>query len=102
MESRKKQEYVRNLLSNAAAAKFVSDDVVMLFLAWLNQYSESHFAVIAEIYKAPGITRAGIWDALGKDDVREDSAEADLFKLLVRDLSGGNSDLQCGHRIGIK
>lgn len=88
-ESRKKQEYVRNLLSNAAAAKFVSDDVVMLFLEWLNQYSEFHFAVIAEIYKAPGITRAGIWDALDKEDVREDSAEADLFKLLVRDLSTG-------------
>jgi hypothetical protein len=88
-ESRKKQEYVRNLLSNAAATKFVSDDVVMLFLEWLNQYSEFHFSVIAEIYKAPGITRAGIWDELGKGDVREDSAEADLFKLLVRDLSTG-------------
>lgn len=88
-ESRKKQEYVRNLLSNAAAAKFVSDDVVMLFLEWLNQYSEFHFAVIAEIYLAPGITRAGIWTELKKQEVREDSAEADLFKLLIHDLSTG-------------
>jgi hypothetical protein len=88
-ESRKKQEYVRNLLSNAAAARFVSDDVVLLFLEWLNQYSEFHFSVVAQIYSAPGITRAGIWEALEKEDVREDSAEADLFKLLVRDLSTG-------------
>lgn len=88
-ESRQKQEYLRNLLSNAAAARFVTDDVVMLFLEWLIQYSDFHFLVIAEIYKEPGITRAGIWYALGRDDVREDSAEADLFKLLVRDLSTG-------------
>jgi hypothetical protein len=88
-ESRKKQEYVRNLLSNAAAAKLVSDDVVKLFLEWLSQYSEFHFEVIAEIYRSPGITRAGIWDALEREDVREDSAESDLFKLLIRDLSTG-------------
>lgn len=88
-ESRKKQEYVRNLLTNAAAAKLVSDDVVMLFLEWLENYSEFHFLVIAEIYKSPGSTRADIWELLEKEPVREDSAEADLFKLLIRDLSTG-------------
>jgi len=88
-ESRKKQEYVRNLLSNAAAARFVSDDVVMLFLEWLDQYSEFHFSVVGEIYRSPGITRAEIWAELRNEEVREDSAEADLFKLLIRDLSTG-------------
>jgi hypothetical protein len=88
-ESRKKQEYVRNLLSHAAAVKFVSDDVVILFLDWLQKYSEFHFAVVGEIYRQRGITRAQIWQRLGKERVREDSAEADLFKLLIRDLSTG-------------
>jgi hypothetical protein len=34
-------------------------------------------------------TRARIWEKVGKEEVREDSAEADLFKLLIRDLSTG-------------
>jgi hypothetical protein len=88
-ESQKKQEYVRNLLSNAAATQLVSDDVISLFLDWLQLYSEFHFAVVGEIYRNPGSTRGDIWDALGKGAVREDSAEADLFRLLIRDLSTG-------------
>lgn len=88
-ESQTKQAYIRNILSNAAAVRIVSDDVISLFIEWLQRYSEFHFAVIGEIYKAPGSTRADIWDDLGKGDVREDSAEADLFKLLIRDLSTG-------------
>ena len=88
-ESRKKQEYVRNLLSNAAATKLVSDDVVILFLQWLEQYSEFHFEVIAEVYRARQISRGAIWSNLKRPPAREDSAEADLFKLLIRDLSTG-------------
>src|SRR5688572_16237869 len=44
-ESRKKQEYIRNVLTNAASARIVSDDVVSLFIEWLQDYSELHFAV---------------------------------------------------------
>jgi len=88
-ESQKKQEYVRNLLSNAAATTIVSDDVIMLFLDWLQRYSEFHFAVVGEIYRNKGTTRGRIWSKLGRRAVREDSADADLFKLLIRDLSTG-------------
>jgi hypothetical protein len=88
-ESAKKQEYIRNILCNAAAATIVSDDVVSLFIEWLQTYSEFHFTVIGEIYRNPGSTRAEIWDNLGRGPVREDSADADLFKLLIRDLSTG-------------
>jgi hypothetical protein len=88
-ESEKKQEYIRNILSNAAATKIVSDDVVSLFIEWLQRYSEFHFAVIGELYRNPGSTRGEIWDNLGRGEVREDSADADLFKLLIRDLSTG-------------
>jgi hypothetical protein len=46
--------------------------------------------VIASIYNDSGVTRARIWEKVGKEEVREDSAEADLFKLLIRDLSTGS------------
>jgi hypothetical protein len=88
-ESRTKQEYIRNILTNAAATQIVSDDVVSLFIDWLHDYSEFHFAVIGELYRNPGATRREIWENLGRGQVREDSADADLFKLLVRDLSTG-------------
>jgi hypothetical protein len=88
-ESKKKQEYIRNILSNAASTRIVSDDVISLFIEWLQNYSEFHFEVIGEIYRNPGSTRGDIWHNLGKQSVREDSAEADLFKLLIHDLSTG-------------
>jgi hypothetical protein len=88
-ESQQKQEYIRNILSNAAATRIVTDDVINLFIDWLATYSEFHFAVIGEIYRRRGTTRGEIWESLGKGTVREDSAEADLFKLLIRDLSTG-------------
>jgi hypothetical protein len=62
---------------------------VRLFIDWLELYHESHFAVIREIFKSPGSTRFDIWFDPYGDTPREDSAEADLFKLLIRDLSTG-------------
>jgi len=88
-ESETKREYIRNILSNAAASELTSDDVVLLFIDWLQNYSELHFLVIGAIYSRPGTTRGEIWRNLRKPQVREDSAEADLYKLLFRDLSTG-------------
>jgi hypothetical protein len=89
-ESEEKRRLIRNLLSNAAATKICTDDVISMFISWIDMYSEPHFAVIREIYKSPGTTRQEIWDAIHSQPVREDSAEADLFKLLVHDLSTGH------------
>jgi len=89
-ESKEKREYIRNILSNAAATQLSSDDVVRLFIDWINQYSEIHFQVIGAIYNSDGITRGKIWKKIGKGPVREDSADADLYKLLFRDLSTGS------------
>jgi hypothetical protein len=89
-ESAKKREYIRNILSNAAASRLTSDEVIKLFLDWLERYSEFHFVVIGDIYRNPGTTRAETWRRVGQGDVREDSAEADLFKLLIQDLSMGH------------
>lgn len=88
-ESEQKREYIRNILSNAAATQVSSDDVVRLYIDWINQYSEMHFQVIGAIYNSGGITRGLIWKKIGKGPVREDSADADLYKLLFRDLSTG-------------
>ena len=88
-ESEEKRVYIRNILANAAAVSLTSDDVIRLFITWINQYSEMHFQVIGAIYNSDGITRGAIWKKIGKGTVREDSADADLFKLLFRDLSTG-------------
>lgn len=88
-ESEDKREYIRNILANAAASQVSSDDVVRLFIDWLKTYSELHFRVIAAVYNSAGITRGEIWRKIGKGKVREDSADADLYKLLFRDLSTG-------------
>jgi hypothetical protein len=88
-ESEEKRVLIRNVLSNAAAASIVSDDVVKLFMEWIKTYSKLHFAVVGKLYNNSGITRRVVWAALGKTPVREDSAEADLFKLFFRDLSTG-------------
>ncbi|HEX5403533.1 MAG TPA: hypothetical protein VFX16_14675 [Pseudonocardiaceae bacterium] len=88
-ESEKKRALVRNILANAAATSVVSDDVVKMFLDWLRDYSELHFEVIGAVYNNDGITRGAIWRKLGREIVREDTADADLYKLLIRDLSIG-------------
>ncbi|WP_447769868.1 hypothetical protein [Aeromonas veronii] len=84
-----KRMYICNLITNAAGTRICSDDVVRLFIDWLNLYHEAHFAVIKQIYSLPGISRYEIWSNLYGETPREDSAEADLYKLLIRDLSTG-------------
>jgi hypothetical protein len=88
--SKEKREHVRHTLTNAAGTRICSDDVVRLFLQWLQQYNELHFRVIRILYQQPGSTRAEVWAELHCEDVREDSADADLFKLMMRDLSTGS------------
>lgn len=88
-ESDEKRTYIRNILANAASTDISSDDVVRLFIDWIKTYSELHFQVIAAIYNSGGISRGEIWEKLGKKAVREDSADADLYRLLFSDLSLG-------------
>jgi len=85
-----KRRYAANVIVNAAGTRVCSDDVVRLFLDWLGLYHEVHFAFIREIFKNPGSTRYDIWAVIyGESLPRENSAEADLFKLMIRDLSTG-------------
>lgn len=89
-ESKEKRVLLRNLLANAASCSMTSDDVIRLFIEWINKYSEAHFKVVARVYNKSGITRNQIWQEIHGSDAREDSAEADLFKLIIHDLSVGH------------
>lgn len=88
-ETDKKRQYVANVVANCAGTRVCNDDVVRLFISWLDLYHEAHFAVIGEISENPGSTRYDIWTAMYGELPREDSAEADLFRMLIRDLSTG-------------
>jgi hypothetical protein len=85
-----KRELFGKLLANAAGSILCSDDLVRLFIEWIDKYHETHFKVIRAIYSNPGITRADIWDEIYGERTREDAGEADLFKLLMHDLSLGH------------
>ncbi len=90
-ESEDKRILIRNLLTNSAASNLTTYDVIRLFIEWIDRYSESHFKIIKEIYKhsSSGITRYHIWINVHGQLVREDSPEADLYKLIIHDLSVG-------------
>jgi len=55
-ETEDKRRYVANALSNAAGTRICSDDVIRLFISWIDLYHEAHFAVIREIFQNPGST----------------------------------------------
>lgn len=88
-DSEEKRKYVANIVANSAGTRVCSDDVVRLFMDWIKIYNEVHFAVIREVFQNPGSTRFDIWSELYGEPTREDSADADLYRLLIRDLSTG-------------
>lgn len=89
-ETKEKKGFARKIITNAAAASICPDDLIRLFLDWVDRYHESHFAVMREVYQNPGSTRGEIWSRVHGAFPREDSAEADLFKMLIHDLSTGH------------
>jgi len=88
-DTEEKRHLVANVITNAAGTRICSDDILRLFLDWLQLYHEAHFAVIRETFQNPGSTRLEIWNEIYGAIPREDSAEADLYKMLIRDLSTG-------------
>lgn len=85
-----KRRLLVQLITNAAGTRICSDDILRLFLDWIDLYHEAHFAVIREINKNQGPTRYDIGVAVyGEPVPRDDSAAADLYRMLIRDLSIG-------------
>jgi hypothetical protein len=77
-----KRHFIANIITNSAGTRACSDDVVRLFIDWIELYHETHFAVIREIFQNPGSTRYEIWSNLYGTLPREDSPEADLFNVM--------------------
>jgi hypothetical protein len=90
-ESEEKRRLIRNLLANAASpGQICGDDIIKLFLDWIDKFTEKHFEIIRVVHQHQGSSRLEIWQIIHGSHVREDSAEADLFKLLMQDLSMGH------------
>ena len=88
-DTEEKRQMFKKLLTNAGASTLCSDDLVRLFLHWIELYHETHFVVMKQIYQHPNITRGQLWNNIHGPRPREDSSEEDLFRYLVRDLSTG-------------
>ena len=94
-ETIQKRDMLRKLISNAGGTAIVSDDKVRMFLHWIEKYDELHFKVMATIHEAinqgqGGITRHDIWTSIYKAEIpRDDSSEANLYRLLIYDLGTG-------------
>lgn len=90
-ESEEKRKLIRNLLINAAFPdQLCGDDILRMFIEWIDRYQEAHFKVVRAIYNKNGITRGAIWSIMDGSSVTENSPQADLFKVLIRDLSLGS------------
>lgn len=89
-DTQEKKLMIKRLITNAGAIQLCDDDLIRLFLHWIELYHETHFVVMRAIYRQPRITRGQLWSVIrGNPRPREDSYEADLFKYLIRDLSTG-------------
>jgi hypothetical protein len=88
-DTEEKRQMLKKLITNAGAKNLCPDDLIRLFINWIDQYHEAHFLVIKEIYRHPRTTRGQIWDSINGQRPRDDSSEADLFRYLIRDLSTG-------------
>jgi hypothetical protein len=84
----KLKKCLKSLRPVALASRVVQHPI--LFVEWIGSYSEANFDVIYVIYNNEGITRYQMWQELHGERLREDSAEADLFKLIIHDLSIGH------------
>jgi len=87
-----KKDKFKKLITNAAAIKLCTDDMVRIFIKWISQYHEYHIQIIGLVYDNPGISPGAIWDTIfanGEQRPKENSARADLYRTLIRDLQTG-------------
>jgi len=88
-DSMEKRSLIQRVLTNAGAVSLCPDDLIRIFMDWIDNYHEAHFVVIKQIYNQQGISRGQIWDNISDMRPAENSADADLFKLLIRELNLG-------------
>lgn len=89
-QGEEKREMIRRLLTHAAEMPDVDYDMFRLFFDWVSRYNELHFRVMKVMRGLHHPTRKRIWQGLGGQPIRDDSAKADVFKCLILDLSFGH------------
>ncbi len=91
VENEEKRVLIRNTLISAATKKTSPDYAISLFIDWVDRYSKEHITVLRHLYEASpaGLTRKELWLQMHKGIPSEDSAEADLYKMLILDLTMG-------------
>ncbi|HUR47768.1 MAG TPA: hypothetical protein VMZ27_17925 [Candidatus Saccharimonadales bacterium] len=94
-DSNQKRESIGRLLVNAATNTLCPHDLIRLFLDWIELYHDSHFKVIRGVFHSPGSTRHSIWQRIHGEFPPDNSLEADLFRMLIADLSQGRIIRQC-------
>lgn len=97
-QSKEKREIIRRLLSRAADAQNPDYPVFNLFFDWLSRYNELHFRLIRSLKEQGKATKFQIWEGMGGERVKDDSAEADVFGCLFNDLNLGHIVRKAGGR----
>ncbi len=85
-DTTEKRESLRKLITNAAGMRVVDDDVVRLFVEFMERFHELHFQILRLVYQNPGISSYDIATEIFGEIPRDDSAKADLFKFLFHEL----------------
>lgn len=88
-DTEQKRQMYKKLLIGAGVTTLCPDDLLRLFIDWIDRYHEAHFSVMKVISDNPGITKKEIWDKIHGQLVRDDSPEAGLFNFIIRELSFG-------------
>jgi hypothetical protein len=89
---------IRRLLSHAAEMPDPDYNLFNLFFDWLSRYNELHFRFIRSLKEQGTATKLQIWEGMGGSRVRDDSAEADVFGCLFKDLNLGHIVRKAGGR----
>jgi hypothetical protein len=89
-QSQEKREIIRRLLSRAADTQSPDYPLFNLFFDWVNRYNELHFRLIRSLKEQGTATKFQIWEGMGGERVKDDSAEADVFGCLFNDLNLGH------------
>jgi hypothetical protein len=90
-DSDSKRHYLVQLLVNHAGAPLTDDDVVRLFVDWIDRFDESHFRILRSVYRhRPANKLIAGRELFGAQLPVDASAKAGLFRELWRELNMGS------------
>jgi hypothetical protein len=89
--SEMKQSMIKHLLVSAATLRLAPDPVLEIFIDWIDTYTDEHFSVVYALAAArQPMSRLEVWQSMHEHIPAEDSADADMYKLVIHDLTTGH------------